>query len=509
MKAQTVKDYLAVHTWVGILCGLVLYVAFYAGAFSMLQADITRWTQPPAPASRAVSGDADQLVKAFWDAEPHATGRVRLIWPGVDNAQPVLVHLVRGKEAVAWQLGIDGQLHRMDGMPREDSTSGKFVDYLHRKGGLPLPLDVAEPIIGLVALAYALALVSGVVVVLPSLAKDLFHLRLGANLKRMWLDVHNLLGVASLPFHLVIALSAAVFGLHDVVYMAQDRFIYQAGLGPTVARDSVPRPTVNRADWLPPSEIKRRVQQQAAGFRPLALDYVIQPQGTSAFVSGSDERHFQRASRYGLAIVDLGSGEIHDRSYLPGASGAVSTALLGSLFSLHFGSYGGDTVRVLYLLLGFSGALLFYTGNLLWIETRTQRARVPQEAAVRERPRHVRIVSALTLGVCLGCAAALPATLVLARWLGPWLVDLNGLHQGAYYALFGGCIAWAIWRGTERAAPGLLWCAASCNALVPLAVALRPGADGALLGATCTALALFFAWQAWRLRPSPPGVALR
>ncbi|WP_395027219.1 PepSY-associated TM helix domain-containing protein [Comamonas odontotermitis] len=500
MKAQTVKDYLAVHTWVGILCGLVLYVAFYAGAFSMLEAEITRWTQPPAPASSAISDDGDALAKAFLDANPGIKGRVRLRWPGADNAQPALAHMVRGEDPVWWQLGTDGQLLRMDSMPRDDDTSGNFVDYLHRKGGLPIPLEVAEPLIGLVSLAYALALVSGVVVLLPSLVKDLFYLRLGANLKRMWLDVHNLLGVASLPFHLVIALSAAVFGLHDMVYLAQDKFIYQDGLRPTVARDSVAPPKVVRTDWLPPSEIKHRVQQQVPDFRPLALDYVMQPTGTVAVVGGSDERNFQRASRYGLAFVNLGNGEIYDRNYLPGASGAVSTALLSSLFSLHFGSYGGDTVRVLYLLLGLSGALLFYTGNLLWIETRTKRARRPQDGGVMERPRHVRIVSALTQGVCLGCAAALPATLVLAHWFAPRLADLNLLHQSVFYAVFAACITWAIWRGTERAARSLLWFTALCNALVPLAVALSPGPDGVLLGATCMVLALFFGWLAWRQR---------
>jgi len=502
MKAQTVKDYLAVHTWVGILCGLVLFIAFYAGAFSMLEPEITRWTQPPAPASSAVSDDGDALVAAFLAAHPDAKGRVRLRWPGPDNAQPALAQLERGKPAVWWQLGRDGQLRRMDGVPRDDNTSGNFVDYLHRKGGLPIPLDVAEPIIGVVSLVYALALVSGIVVLLPSLVKDLFHLRLGANLKRMWLDVHNLLGVASLPFHLVIAFSAAVFGLHDIVYQAQDKFIYQDGLRATVARDSVPRPQVARADWLPPSEIRRRVLEQTPHFEPLGLDYVMQPTGAVATVLGSDERHFQRASRYGLAFVHPGTGQIYDRTYLPGASGHASTALLSSLFALHFGSFGGDAVRILYLLLGLSGALLFYTGNLLWIETRTKRARKAsggaQDAPALERPRHVRVVSALTLGVCLGCAAALPATLALAHWLAPRLGDLDALHQGVFYALFGACIAWAIRRGTDRAAPGLLWLTAACNALVPLAAALGPGPDGRLLGAVCALLALFFAWLGWR-----------
>lgn len=498
MKAQTVKDYLAVHTWVGILCGLVLFIAFYAGAFSMLEPEITRWTQPPAPASAKVSDDGDALIAAYLAAHPGAKGRVSLFWPGPDNTQPLLRHLQRGESSSWWQLGADGQL-RAASQPEEDS-SGNFVDYLHRKGGLPLPLEVAEPVIGLVSLAYGLALVSGIVVLLPSLVKDLFYLRLGANLKRMWLDVHNLLGVASLPFHLVIALSAAVFGLHDIVYLAQDKFIYQDGLRATVARESVPPPKVAPADWLPPSEIRRRVQEQAPHFKPLGLNYVMQPGGgATAVVNGSDERHFQRASRYGLVFVNLGTGQIYDRTYLPGESGHASTALLASLFSLHFGSFGGDTVRMLYVLLGLSGALLFYTGNLLWIETRTKRARKPQDAPM-ERPRHVRVVSALTLGVCLGCAAALPATLALAHWLAPRLDGLDALHQGVYYALFGACIAWAIWRGTDRAAPGLLWFTAACNALVPLAAVLRPGPDGVLLGAVCALLALFFAWLGWRQR---------
>ena len=79
---------------------------------------------------------------------------------------------------------------------------------------------------------------------------------------------------------------------------------------------------------------------------------------------------------------------------------------------------------------------------------------------------------------------------------------------GAYYTLFGGCVGWALWRGTARAAPGLLWFTAACNALVPLAVLLDPSADGVLLGALCGLSALFFAWLAWRRRAKPADPAL-
>ena len=507
MKQQTLRDYLSVHTWVGIVCGLVLFIAFYAGAFSMLEPEITRWTQPPAPPQASVSDDGDALVRAFFTANPDAQGRVRLRWPGADNAQPALMHAPRGQDPVWWQLGIDGQLQRMRQL-REDDTSGNFVDYLHRKGGLPIPLEVAEPVIGLVSLAYGLALLSGIVVLLPSLVKDLFYLRLGRNLKRMWLDVHNLLGVTSLPFHIVIAISAAVFGLHDLVYLAQDRFIYREGLRATVARDSAEHPKVARADWLPPSEIKRQVNAQVPALQLQGMDYVMLPSGPVAMVGGSDERYFQRASRYGFVFANLATGQIYDRTYLPGGSGSASTSLINSLFALHFGSYGGDAVRILYVLLGLSGALLFYTGNLLWIETRTKRLR---HSDGMERPRHVRVISALTVGVCLGCGAGLPAMLALAHWGAQAMGgDLNLLHQSVFYTVFMGCIAWAIWRGTARAAPGLLWFTALCNALVPLAVFLNPGPDGTLLGGLCGLLAVFFAWLASRtLQSASKSIAAR
>ena len=250
--------------------------------------------------------------------DPHA------VLPALASAGGRLL-VARGGDEQWFELDQSGHLAPL-AFPKDEDSSGNFVDYLHRKGGLPIPLEVAEPVIGLVSLAYGLALLSGIVVLLPSLVKDLFYLRLGRNLKRMWLDVHNLLGVTSLPFHIVIAISAAVFGLHDLVYLAQDRFIYREGLRATVARDSAEHPKVARADWLPPSEIKRQVNAQVPALQLQGMDYVMLPSGPVAMVGGSDERYFQRASRYGFVFANLATGQIYDRTYLPGGSGSASAA---------------------------------------------------------------------------------------------------------------------------------------------------------------------------------------
>lgn len=514
IKAQTLRDYLDVHSWVGIVCGLLLFIAFYAGAFSMLEPEIRRWTQAPI-SSADVSHDTDEAFAQFLAQHPDAKGRLSLRLAQDGRATPLLRLGNRGQEEQWYELHKDGVVREVP-LSQEANDSGNFVDYLHRKGGLPLSLEVAEPIIGIVSLLYALALVSGVIVLLPSLVKDLFYLRIGANIKRMWLDVHNLLGVASLPFHLVIALSAAVFGLHDWIYDAQDKFIYRDGLQATVQRDSVKHPNVERSQWLPPSELVRKVREQVPGFEPVALDYVgLGGKRTTLLVAGGDDRYFKRGSQYGFAFVNLGTGEIYDKIYFPGAKDSALSASLVSFFSLHFGSFGGDPVRVLYVLLGLSGALLFYTGNLLWIETRTKRARKTQD--IEHRPLHVRILSGVTLGVCLGCAAALPATLVASRLFAPHLANVDSIdlvHQSTFYVLLFGCVALALRMSAARAAVPLLWFTAACNALLPLVALLQyaaPSISGSaaprnhasgflLLEGLCALLALFFGWLAMRQR---------
>ena len=134
---------------------------------------------------------------------------------------------------------------------------------------------------------------------------------------------------------------------------------------------------------------------------------------------------------------------------------------------------------------------------------------------IEERPRHVRIMSGATLGVCVGCAAALPATLFASRLLAPHVADIDSVHQWTFYVLLFGCVALA-WRlGAQRAAIPLLWLAATCNALIP-AFALLHGiapewvtasmpnmtkahhANHLLLEGLCALLALFFGWLAVR-----------
>ena len=60
--SDIIKVYKDVHTWAGIVCGLMLFIAFYAGAITMFEKPPVRWATPPSqPAGAPPLGDAEEM----------------------------------------------------------------------------------------------------------------------------------------------------------------------------------------------------------------------------------------------------------------------------------------------------------------------------------------------------------------------------------------------------------------------------------------------------------------
>ena len=57
LPTDVVKMYKEVHGWVGILSGLCLFIAFYAGALTMFELPLQRWASPPPALAPAPSLD--------------------------------------------------------------------------------------------------------------------------------------------------------------------------------------------------------------------------------------------------------------------------------------------------------------------------------------------------------------------------------------------------------------------------------------------------------------------
>jgi hypothetical protein len=336
----------------------------------------------------------------------------------------------------------------------------------------------------------------------------------------MWRDAHNAVGILSLPFHLVMALSVVAFGLGDYIYGAQDKLIYDGALKPMMSAQNPyfakapehPETAGGSASaMLPPAQLLAKVRERAPHFEPSALRYRRAGEaGATVFVAGDDARFLARDG--GFALLDPVSGAFLNAQFLPGDGGGSNwSAVTSAFYALHFGSYGGAPVRWSYFFLGLAGAFLFYSGNLLWIESRRKAMR--RDGVQLAQRRSTFVMAALTVGVTLGCIGAISLTLAAGKVLAGRVGDLHAWHVWIYYTTFVAAIVWAMARGAARASVELLAFAALATAAIPLASALgwlapssglwfsaAPDATGVDLGAALGALCFAWMWRKTRQR---------
>ncbi|EIM01766.1 hypothetical protein RHOFW104T7_12695 [Rhodanobacter thiooxydans] len=488
LKPATLRTFTTLHSWMGMVAGFALFVAFYAGAITVFHHGLQQWSTPQAVDAAPTLDDTQRLLDGVLARHPEAREHLGMTFPGYELAQPTAYWLdAHG----TWQFATPDHLA---GSPTPPGASlPELINELHYTLGLPL---VGTWLMGLVSLLYGVALVSGFVIHLPRLAKDLFALRPGRNLKRFWQDAHNVIGVLSLPFHIMFAVTGALLCLLFVLMLVLNPLIYDGKLmaaspaamdtAPIVQKADVAGPLSPLASWHARSiEVAR--EHGVADFEPGYLKLAHAGDARAVVEVTGRSSHGLGSGAVALAAVD---GSVL-ATQLPGARDA-NHATLAAVYALHFGDYGNVAVQWLYFLLGLGGAFLFYSGNLLWIESRRKRRQA-------EQGRSSLVMARATVGICLGVCVAVSAAFVAAQLL-PWL-GWNAA-AGERWVCFGSwalCVLWASWRAPLRAARELLWLAAIVTALVPLAHGLAAGwwfwrsaaaGHGALLAIDLGALAL-------------------
>lgn len=483
MKAATLRAFLSVHTWMGLLAGMALFIAFYAGAITVFSHELNDWALPPPAAADAKAGidpaqSAQSLMEAVLARHPRAAESFFLSLPGEHGQVPRLYWYETAPAGAVGHLFEPGA----DGGVRELPWRNGFVDFvydLHYTAGLPRTFGTY--LFGVVSILYGLALVSGVVLYAPAFFKDLFALRIGRNVKRMWQDAHNVIGILSLPFHVIFAWSGAVLCLGLVLLVPFDKGVFDGKLMQVLEPDFELVPHVpasgTRAAPLPVAELLARARAANPGLMPESLSY--HDAGDAAarveIYGAQDQRRLNTLS---AVAMEAATGKV--LRVMQPATMSPGTAAMRGLQALHYGNYGHAPLKWLYFLLGLAGAFLFYSGNLLWVESRRKRRQVKQ-------PPRTHVMARLSVGVCLGCVAGVSALFVAARFLPA------GQEKFVYYGVFLAALAWALWRPTARGTHELLVACAALTLLVPLASLHGAHGLAAPWSSTTTLLVVAFA----------------
>ncbi|WP_059413073.1 PepSY-associated TM helix domain-containing protein [Cupriavidus basilensis] len=474
MKAATLRLYQTLHTWVGLMAGWALFIAFFAGAITVFHEELHTWQSPDRaladrPAAQGADPAAlDHFMRALVAAHPRSAESAYVTLPTVHEPEFTAYWLDQDGN---WQTSSSGKLEAGRNTPGDtslDAAHGElaaFIDSLHYTLGVPV---AGNYFMGAVSVLYGLALVSGVLLHLPRLKADLFAVRPGRNLKRFWMDAHNVIGLFSLPFHLVFAITGAVLCLAMVLITTFNVLAFDGKLFEALPRLTTASPELKAAGrpapMLPAATLMEAARASAgARFTPLSVRYqhygdaraLIEIRGNSARALGN----------YGSVSVHAAAGQPDSGRVLADQTAGrrdANHAIYSAIYALHFGTYGDLALRLVYLIGGLAGAFLFYSGNLLWIESR-------RKTRQAEQPRVHRLLAQATVGVCIGCCIGVAAAFCGAL---VWPGRVAGWH---YFPVFFAALAWALLRAPARAAIELLWAAAAGAALVPAVNAAMTG----------------------------------
>lgn len=304
-----------------------------------------------------------------------------------------------------------------------------LVDYLHRSAGIAGEVGHEQAgvyVLGVAAILYFLALVSGLIFLLPTLTKHFLALRQEKGSKRFWLDTHNLIGIASLPFHIVIAITVIVFAFHDVLY---------DGLGKIYGdKPLFPRPVASETTFN--SQALPSITTLIAKANEYAPEHQVKQISLSGLNSSSprasiqlvSEQHLMRGPKTDFLFMHPYTFEVSSSSIMNGDQGLWGSVVT-TLFGLHFGSFGGELGRFGYFIMGILGAVLFYTGNLLWLQKR-------YKANHAEQSRATRLMAKLTVGVTFGALLGVAAVFASTKWLALTAINVNVAYMWLYYSSF-------------------------------------------------------------------------
>ncbi|AKF08631.1 PepSY-associated TM helix domain-containing protein [Sandaracinus amylolyticus] len=415
------------HAWAGAITSIVLNVMFFAGAFALFYEEIAIWQDPR---SHRVVDDARCEGVPLEPLVRSAIARF--------GARPTTITAAVPSDACApiW-IDVGGESERRTTV-LADPTTGALLDERSVVATFLLDLHFLydESTIGewgmytagALAIVMLLTLVTGVLVHLKDLVRQLHQLRLRERIRFVWSDLHKVLGVMGLPFQIGMAFSGALLSLALPMMWAWQGPVF--GGDTTLAErellgyEAPPATTGAPGSRLTIDELVAHARRARSDLRAEHVRvHGYGDAGSTVDVSGRLEETRIATGRVRLRATD---GSVVGVA-MPETSGAA-TRVMNWIFGLHYARLGGDVAKLLYALLAMLACATILSGNWIWLARRDP---------ARRHAGH-RALARLTIAGGLGVAPAVGA-MFLANRIAP--IDASW-HADAEVIAF--VLAWAL-----------------------------------------------------------------
>ncbi|MFO6419172.1 PepSY-associated TM helix domain-containing protein [Hylemonella sp. W303a] len=423
------------HTWLGLVLGFVLMVAFFFGALSVFDREIDRWALPQTRFEPQPMPSFDRVLRPVFESMQPSKESLDFMRDRVHGTLPERFDMVRSwgaytthrdpvlsvfssyevpnakdpDEAVWGNRTIDPR----SGVALSDDrlkVGSEFFYPLHYSLHLHW-MNLGYWIVGLAALVMLVALVSGVVMH-RKIFREFFTFRPKKSTQRSALDLHNLSGVVGLPFHFFFAFTGLVIfasiyfpvthtQLHELHELHEKLEGDATGLPHDRAGVAAPMASVDAMVVEAQRRWAKRGMAGEVGF--LNILHVGDANGyVSIYRAGTD-----RIALTGEGIhFKASTGEVLHEEPPRTAVSNLNEFLTG----LHLQHFRHWLLRWLYVLGGLLGCVCIATGFLFFVEKR-------KKQHAKQGSQGARVVDALAITTVTGMVIAALGILIANRLL--------------------------------------------------------------------------------------------
>lgn len=372
MRTTTIRRWSFVHTWTSLICTLFLLMLAITGLPLIFHHELEHLLGE-APELREMPADTphldlQQLVSA---AERHRPAEVVQYfgWEADEpNGVVAITAATAGTEPnSSYTFMLDARTGEAAEMPAANGGLMMFFLRMHVDMFVGLPGKLFLAFMGIM---FIVAIISGVVLYAPFMRRlEFAQVRHDRSSRTRWLDLHNLIGIVTLSWALVVGITGVVSACADLLIEAWRAESLATMLEPY--QDAPPLTT--RA---PASDLLKIATQAAPGMQP---DFIAFP-GTrfssehhySVFMNGSSHL---TSHLYTPVLIDAQTLEVTAVGGRPWYMDA-----LGLSQPLHFGDYGGRPMQILWAILDVLTIIVLGSGLYLWWVRRRGTQTVAREA---------------------------------------------------------------------------------------------------------------------------------
>lgn len=215
--------------------------------------------------------------------------------------------------------------------------------------------------LGLMALLMVVAIVTGVVIYAPFMRRlDFGTVRTDRSRRALWLDLHNVLGIVTVAWTLVIAVTGAINTLGQPIER-----MWQFGQlkEMTAALKDAPVPT----KFAPVDEVVANARKAAPGMFVRVVAFpgspFASPHHFGIFLIGDTDITSRLLKP---AVVNAATAEVTNMRDMP-----IYAKTLFISQPLHFGDYGGIPLKIIWALFDIITIVVLITGLYLWLKKRS------------------------------------------------------------------------------------------------------------------------------------------